>query len=68
MRKIVIRTVALMLALSAGIAFAAEKPNIVLILVDDVGYCDVGAFASRLRNVPVDKLYYETPRMDELAK
>jgi arylsulfatase A-like enzyme/predicted GH43/DUF377 family glycosyl hydrolase len=46
----------------------ATKPNVLLILVDDVGYCDLGIFASRLQNVPTDKLYYETPRMDQLAK
>ena len=39
-----------------------------LILLDDVGYCDVGAFAARIRNIPVDQLFYETPRMDALAK
>ena len=36
------------------LANAADKPNVLLILVDDVGYCDVGAFASRLPRVPTD--------------
>lgn len=44
-----------------------RPPNILLILVDDVGYCDVGAFAARIMNVPVEKLYYETPRINRLA-
>lgn len=44
-----------------------RSPNILLILVDDVGYCDVGAFASRVRKVPTEKLFYETPRIDRLA-
>lgn len=47
---------------------SSSKPNILLILVDDVGYCDIGAFASRVRNVSTDKLYYETPQIDKLAK
>jgi arylsulfatase A-like enzyme len=45
-----------------------SAPNILLILVDDVGYPDIGAFASHLTNTPDDKLYYETPRINQLAK
>ena len=45
-----------------------ERPNILLILVDDVGYTDIGAFATHLTNTPTDKLYYETPRINQLAK
>jgi arylsulfatase A len=40
-------------------AFAAEKPNIVIILNDDMGYQDVGCFGA-----PKIK----TPRVDQLAK
>ncbi len=45
-----------------------RKPNIVLILVDDVGYCDIGSFAARINNTTTDKIYYETPRIDKLAR
>lgn len=45
----------------------AARPNILLILVDDVGYCDVGAFAARLRETTTDRIFYETPRIDQLA-
>jgi len=62
------------LVLIVGSALAAEindnirsTPNILLILVDDVGYCDVGAFSARIRKTTTDKLYYETPCMDKLA-
>jgi len=48
--------------------FAAEKPNVLLILVDDVGYADIGAFSARINNTTTDKLYYETPSIDKLAK
>ena len=53
---------------SAGAGFGAEGPNILLILVDDVGYCDIGTFSVRLNNTTTDKLYYETPCIDKLAR
>lgn len=43
-------------------------PNIVLILIDDVGYMDIGEFAARIANTTTDVIYYETPRIDQLAK
>lgn len=47
--------------LSAGAAFAAnsEKPNIVIIYGDDVGYGDVGVYGSTM---------ISTPNIDRLAK
>ena len=46
---------------SADMGLCAENrkvPNIVFILVDDLGWADVGCFGSR---------YYETPNIDRLA-
>ncbi|MDF7826865.1 sulfatase-like hydrolase/transferase [Pontiellaceae bacterium B12227] len=43
----------------AAMAVAAEKPNVVMIFIDDMGYGDVGAFGNTA--VP-------TPNMDRLAK
>ena len=41
---------------------AAEKPNVVFILADNVGYGDVGPYGGgELRGAP-------TPRIDELAR
>jgi arylsulfatase A-like enzyme len=45
--------------LCAGIAIAATKPNVVLFLVDDMGWMDCGVYGSK---------FYETPHMDHFAK
>jgi len=45
-----------------------NAPNILLILVDDVGYADIGAFSARINRTTTDRLYYETPRIDQLAR
>jgi arylsulfatase A-like enzyme len=42
----------------AGAAGPARKPNFVFILIDDLGWTDLGFMGSD---------YYETPRIDELA-
>src|SRR5215203_881877 len=39
--------------------FAREKPNVIFILADDLGYTDVGCYGST---------YYETPNIDRMAK
>ena len=40
-------------------AFAEEKPNFILINVDDLGWKDLGCYGSAV---------YETPNIDNLAK
>jgi uncharacterized sulfatase len=48
------------LALRQGSAFAADasKPNIVFILIDDLGWADLACYGNR---------FHETPRIDQLA-
>ena len=58
MRTIVLLTSLLLTA--ALPAFAAGKPNVVLIFVDDLGYSDVGAFGSKLHRTPnIDRMAAE---------
>lgn len=50
-----------------GFAGAAERPNIIFILADDLGYTDVNTFAAHITGTGKDKMYYETPNLDRLA-
>jgi len=53
-----LRTCVVVVVLLAGSALRAEKPNIVLIMADDVGYECFGCYGSR---------QYQTPNIDRLA-
>ncbi|MFZ4768248.1 MAG: sulfatase-like hydrolase/transferase [Roseimicrobium sp.] len=51
----------ILILLSLGIAastFAADKPNIILFLADDLGYADIGA--NGCKDIP-------TPQLDKMA-
>lgn len=52
------RTLILALVFVGVAAFAAEKPNIVFILADDIGYGDLGCYGAKL---------VKTPALDKLA-
>ena len=53
-----IRIIYLSLVLIANAAVAHEKPNILLMMVDDLGFSDFGCYGSEI----------ETPRIDRLAE
>lgn len=48
-----------LLALSCAFLHAAEKPNVVLILADDLGYAELGSYGQKK---------IQTPRLDQLAR
>ena len=49
----------ILFALFAFSISAAEKPNLILIFIDDMGYGDIGPFGSKLNR---------TPHLDRMAK
>ncbi len=50
-----------LLGLLTQVAIAADKPNVVIMLGDNVGYGDIGAYgAGEVRGMP-------TPRIDSIA-
>ncbi len=52
---------------SAVSVYATEKPNVIVIFADDLGWMDVVSNAARVMNVDPAECYYETPRIDQLA-
>lgn len=56
--KAILRNLAVLLLLVQGV-FAQKKPNIVMIIVDDFGYHDIGFHGSKI---------HQTPAIDDLAK
>jgi len=53
---------------SAVSTLAAQKPNVVVILADDLGWMDIVSYASRVHKVSPEECFYETPHIDRLAK
>lgn len=45
----------------------SQKPNIVFILADDLGFMDLSSYAAKTLNVHRDSTFYETPNIDRLA-
>ena len=46
----------LIVAGSLATAFAKERPNIIFILVDDMGYSDIGCYGGEVKTPNLDKL------------
>jgi len=53
-RVCLLTTLALFL-LAAG-AWSAERPNIMLVVIDDMGYSDIGPFGAEIRTPSLDRL------------
>jgi arylsulfatase A len=57
-RRIMRQSIALMLILLPSTAFANDKPNVIVLLADDLGYSGLQCFGSDL---------HETPHLDKMA-
>ena len=68
MNRRINKLLVLLVALTGGMAHASERPNVVFILADDVGWMDLASYAARVRGVDRSKCYYETPNLDRLAE
>lgn len=44
-----------------------EKPNIIFILADDLGYMDICSYAARMTGSNISDMFYETPNLDRLV-
>src|SRR5258708_33364608 len=52
------------ICLLAGISFAADQPNFIVINIDDMGYADIGPFGSKLNRTPnLDRMAHEGRRL-----
>lgn len=63
-KSVLIFAVALLgaLALSFDPAYAAKSPNILIIMVDDMGYSDIGCYGGEIATPNIDKLAKEGMR------
>ena len=55
----------LVLAISISALWAAHRPNIVIILADDMGYSDLGSFGSEIQTPHIDSLAQQGVRFTQ---
>lgn len=55
----------LSLLASAGAAFAADRPNILLIMADDMGFSDIGCYGSEIHTPNIDRLAHDGLRFTQ---
>ena len=68
MRRTIVRRslISVLWLLPAAIAVAAERPNFVIILADDLGYADLGCYGNQVNRTPaIDRLAREGLRFTD---
>jgi len=62
----ILRTLALLLTLSLSLSAATKQPNIIVVLVDDLGYSDLSSYGGTDIQTPaIDRLMGEGMRFDQ---
>lgn len=61
----IILAVTLSFTTATSFAQQTSKPNIILIMVDDMGFSDLGAYGSEIQTPNIDKLAFEGLRLKE---
>lgn len=51
-----------------GAVAEPARPNVILIVADDLGIVDIGAYARHFTGATADELFYETPHLDDLVE
>lgn len=65
MKTILLSTLALLALAPAAHPQSARRPNIILIMVDDMGYSDIGPYGSEIRTPNLDRLAREGLKLRE---
>lgn len=53
------------LLVSCSVVFAAERPNVLILMADDLGYGDIGCYGSVIRTPNIDRLASEGIRFSD---
>lgn len=62
-----LRDLALLLVVAAGMATAAQRPNVVFIMADDLGYHDLGCYGQKkIRTPSIDAMAVEGTRFTDV--
>jgi arylsulfatase A len=61
----VVRIAIIVAGLCVSLAAAAERPNVVILLADDLGYGDIGCFGAPIRTPNIDRLASEGVRFTD---
>ena len=54
--KLILITLSVLVCILGGVSHAADKPNIIVIITDDMGFSDIGPYGGEIKTPNLDKL------------